>query len=171
MASLLWNRTNIADHQCMSGVLTGIDGFWTWRMSAYWRIASLLSLWAVFMLMGPLGWLFAPIAGVRSLLSMVQTGLNIRLGRMAPLEKQTRFDWALVGAVFAGAYFAAGVAQFGGTGLTPAVVVPMLLPFSLLQIRMAGRSLEAAVVAEMRPAAITRLEEYRRTERGELKAA
>lgn len=140
-------------------------------MSAYWRIASLLSLWAVFMLMGPLGWLFAPLAAVRSVLSFAQTGLNVRLGRKVPLEKQNRVDWALVAAVFAGAYLAAGVSELGGRGLSPVLLLPMLLPFSVLQVRMAARSFDAALVADMRPAAIARLEEYRRAERGELRAA
>ncbi len=155
----------------MARSLAAVDSFWDWRMSGYWRVGSLISLWAVFMLMGPLGWLFAPIAGVRSVLSFAQAGLNVRLGRRVPLEKQTRLDWLLVGGVFAGAYFAAGVSQFTGSGLSPQLVVPMLLPFSLLQVRMAARSFDAAIVAEMRPAAITRLEEYRRAERGELRAA
>ena len=140
-------------------------------MSAYWRIASLVSLWAVVLLMAPLGWLFAPLAGVRTALSFAQTGMNLRLGRRAPLEKQTRIDWLLVGGVFVGAYFAAGVSHFAGTGLTTVLVVPMLLPFSLLQVRMAARSFDAALLDEMRPAAIVRLEEYRRAERGELRAA
>lgn len=140
-------------------------------MSAYWRVGSLLSLWAVVLLMGPLGWLFAPLAGLRTVLSFGQTGLNLRLGRRVPLEEQTKFDWLLVGGVFVGAYFAAGVSHFTGNGVTTTLLVPMLLPFSMLQVRMAARSFEAAVIEEMRPAAIIRLEEFRRAERGELRAA
>lgn len=161
----------MVDHQCMARPLALVDGFWDWRMSAYWRIGSLLSLWAFVLLMGPLGWLFAPLTVFRSVLSFAQTGLNVRLGRRVPLEQQTRLDWLLVAGIFAGAYYAAGVSHFTGDGITTTLLVPMLLPFSLLQVRMTTRSLEAAVVADMRPAAIVRLEEYRRAERGELRAA
>lgn len=140
-------------------------------MSAYWRIGSLVSLWVAVLLMGPLGWAFAPLAALRTGLSLLQTGLNLRLGRIAPLEHQTRFDWLLVGGVFVGAYFAAGVSTFTGSGLSTSLLIPMLMPFSLLQLRMTARSFDAATIQEMRPASLVRLEDYRRAERGELRAA
>jgi hypothetical protein len=130
-----------------------------------------VSLWCVFLFMGPLGWLFAPVAAVRTLLSLAQTVLNVRLGRNLPLDTQTRLDWALVGAVFAGAYLAAGVTEFSEASLSPLLMIPMLLPFSILQVRMVSRSMRAAVVADFRPATLARLDDYRRLERGEPRAA
>jgi hypothetical protein len=121
--------------------------------------------------MGPLGWLFAPVAVVRTALSLVQSVLNVRLGRRLPLDRQDRLDWLMVAGVFAGAYFAAGVSHFSGSGISPFTVLPMLVPFSILQMRMVARSRRAALVAEMRPATLARLEEYRRLDRGELRAA
>ncbi len=171
MFSLLWSFRSAVDHEVVRSALNLVDRWWDWRISAYWRAGSLVSLWAVVLLMGPLGWLFMPLTVIRSVLSFAQTGLNVRLGRAVPLEKQTRFDWALVGGVFAGAYLAAGVSHFTGSGITAPLLVPMLLPFSLLQVRMTARSLNAATIAELRPAALIRLEEHSRPERGELRAA
>lgn len=148
-----------------------VESRWNWRLSAQCRIASLLSLWGAVLLMGPLGWLFAPVAGVRTVLSLAQSLLNVRLGRRLPLDHQDRLDWLMVGGVFTGAYFAAGVSHFSGAGISPFTLLPMLVPFSILQLRMVARSRRAALVAEMRPATLVRLEDYRRLERGELGAA
>ncbi|MGE3076105.1 MAG: hypothetical protein AB7N24_09510 [Dehalococcoidia bacterium] len=148
-----------------------LESYWTWRLSAHFRLGSLFGLWAVLMFMGPLGWLFMPIAAVRSALSFAQTFLNIRLGREVPLDKQTRFDWVLVGGIFAGAYLAVGLGHLIGNMQSPVLFVPLLLPFSVLQARMTMRSYRAAQIAESRPATILRLEDYRRAERGELRAA
>ena len=148
-----------------------VESRWNWRLSAQCRIASLLSLWGAVLLMGPLGWLFAPVAAIRTGLSLAQTVLNVRLGRSLPLDDQDRLDWLMVAGVFAGAYFAAGVSHFSGAGISPFTLLPMLVPFSVLQMRMVTRSRRAALVAEMRPASLVRLEDYRRLERGELRAA
>lgn len=148
-----------------------VESRWNWRLSAHCRVASLLSLWGAVLLMGPLGWLFAPVTGVRTFLSLAQTVLNVRLGRSHPLDRQDRLDWGLVGGVFVGAYFAAGVSHLSGAGLSPLLLVPMLVPFSVLQVRMVTRSRQAALVADLRPATLVRLEEYRRLERGDLRAA
>ena len=123
------------------------------------------------MFMGPLGWLFMPIAGVRSALSFVQAFLNVRLGRHVPLEKQTRLDWVLVAAIVAAAYLAVGLGHLIGDMHAPILFVPLLVPFSVLQGRMTMRSYRAAQIAETRPATIVRLDEFRRAERGDLRAA
>ena len=130
-----------------------------------------MALWGVVLFMGPLGWLLAPAAVFRSGLSFVQTFLNVRLGKRSPLESQTRLDWILVGAIVAAAYFAAGVGQYTGDTRSAWLFLPMLLPFSALQARMVRRSLLAAAVDELRPATLIRLDEYRRAEPGELRAA
>lgn len=160
-----------ADFQCVGKVVGTVESHWTWRLSARCRIASLLSLWGAVLLMGPLGWLFAPVAAIRTVLSLAQSVLNVRLGRRLPLERQDRLDWLMVAGVFAGAYFAAGVSHFSGAGISPFTVLPMLVPFSILQMRMVARSRHAALVADMRPATLVRLEDYRRLERGEPRAA
>lgn len=160
-----------ADLHGVGTVVRAVESRWNWRLSAQCRVASLLSLWGAVVLMGPLGWLFAPAAAIRTVLSLGQTFLNVRLGRASPLDRQDRLDWLLVGAVFAGAYFAAGVSHFSGEGLSPFLLFPMLLPFSILQLRMVARSRQAALVSEMRPATLLRLEDYRRHERGEPRAA
>ncbi len=148
-----------------------MESYWNWRISAWFRVGSLVSLWLLAMLMGPLSWLWAPLAAVRTVISLAQTLLNVRLGRQAPLERPNRLDWALIGGVFAGAYLAAGVTHFTGASLSFALLVPMLVPFSALQARMVARSFDAAIIAEMRPVTLVRLEDYRRLERGELRAA
>ena len=52
--------------------------------------------------------LCAPVAAIRTVLSLAQSVLNVRLGRRLPLDHQDRLDWLMVGGVFTGAYFAAG---------------------------------------------------------------
>ena len=155
----------------MTAQLRTIETHWNWRVSAHCRIASLLALWAVLLFMGPLGWLFAPIAAVRSMLSFAQAFLNVRLGKRTPLERQTRLDWALVGAIFAAAYLAVGIGHLIGDMQSPVLFIPLLAPFSVLQARMTARSLRAAAIDDSRPATIVRLEDYRRAEPGELRAA
>lgn len=123
------------------------------------------------MFMGPLGWLFVPVTAVRSVLSFGQAFLNVRLGKKFPVEAQNRVDWALVGGVFAGAYVAVGIGHVMGTMSSPVLYVPLLLPFSVLQGRMTLRSYRAAELATAREAVVIRLEDYRRAERGEVRAA
>ncbi len=123
------------------------------------------------MFMGPLGWLFVPLTVVRSVASFAQAFLNVRLGRKCPVEPQTRADWMLVGGVFAGAYLAVGMGHLMGTMESPVLFVPLLLPFSVLQARMTLRSYRAAEIATAREAVVPRLEDYRRAEPGELRAA
>lgn len=123
------------------------------------------------MFMAQLGWLFAPVAAARSVLSFAQTFLNIRLGRLDPLERQDRVDWALVGAVIAAAYVAAGIGQYTGDMSHPGLYVPLLVPFTVLQARMTLRSYRAAQLQELRPATLVRLDDYRRAVPGELRAA
>ncbi len=155
----------------VTAALRSLETRWDWRLSAHCRVGSLASLWLIALLAGPLAWLFAPLAAVRMVLSLAQTLLNVRLGRTSPLESQTAADWLLVAGGFAGAYIAAGVTQFTATPPSAPLLAPMLIPFSILQIRMVSRSHRAALVAELRPATLLRLEDYRRLDRGELRAA
>lgn len=151
--------------------LARAESHWNWRLSAHCRIGSLAALWAVLLLMAPLGWILAPIAVVRTALSFVQTFLNVRLGKREPIETQTRFDWAMVACIFVAAYFAAGVGQVTGDTSQWWLYVPLLAPFTALQARMVARSYAAADLEEFRPATLVRLDDYRRAEPGELRAA
>jgi hypothetical protein len=154
-----------ADSEDVARVFQEVDRYWNWRVSAHFRIGSLASAWLLLALMPVVGWLVAPLAVLRSGASFVQTGLNIRLGRHVPVAKADRWDWGLVGSVFVLAYVAAGVSY--ATGMphySPMLMAPLLLPFSVLQVRMVRRSFEAHGVVEARPAALVRLEDYRRGE-------
>jgi hypothetical protein len=153
----------------MTAVLRHIDRHWDWRLSARLRIASLASAWALVLLMPVLGWLLFPLTAIRSAASFVQAGLNVRLGRHIPVGRPDRLDWALIASIFALAYLAAGIAYF--TGASPhsmPFVAPLLLPFTALQLRMVGRSWRAQAGIDARPAAVVRLEDFRR---GELREA
>jgi hypothetical protein len=116
---------------------------WNWRLSAHFRVASLASAWGLVFLSGILGPLVAPLAAVRFCFSMLQTWLNVRLGRAQPVEKQDRTDWVFVACVFAGAYAAIGIGHLTGQMYAPVTFLPMLIPFSALQVRMALRSYRA----------------------------
>ena len=111
-----------------------------------------------------LGWLLLPLMVVRTGLSLVQSFLNIRLGRRFPVGRTTRSDWGLMASVFAGAYIGAGIGQFSGSMESPLLFLPMLLPFSVLQLRMAVRAYRANQRARVARAAIVRLTPFARAE-------
>jgi hypothetical protein len=147
----------------MAAVLRRIDRHWDWRLSAHFRIGSLASAWLLVLLMPVLGWLLVPLGVFRSAASLVQSALNIRLGRHVPVSRQDRWDWALLGAIFALAYVAAGISYTTGMpNYSLPLVLPLLVPFSALQLRMVTRSFAAHSAMAARPAAVLRLEDYRR---------
>lgn len=117
--------------------------WWNWRISAHCRLASLASAWAIVALSGVLGPLLIPITGARFVASLAQTWLNIRLGKAQPVASQDRIDYALIGLVFVGAYVAVGIGHLTGSMTSPVVYLPMLVPFSLLQVRMTRRAYQA----------------------------
>lgn len=102
-----------------------------------------MSLWLVVFLMGELGVLLMPLVAMRTLASFAQTGLNIRLGRRIPVERQTKLDWWLVAGIFAGGEVAAVMANASGNMHSPLLYLPMLLPFTVLQFRMTSRAFAA----------------------------
>ncbi len=116
---------------------------WNWRLSGHCRAASLASAWVIVMLSGLLGPLLMPLAAIRFVASAIQSWLNIRLGRRNPVCKQTRGDYVLIGLIFAGAYLSVGLGHFTGNMTSPVLYVPMLVPFSVLQVRMTVRSYRA----------------------------
>ncbi len=149
----------------MAPFFRSIDRYWDWQLSARFRIGSLASAWALILLMPVLGWIVLPLSVIRSAASFLQAGLNIRLGRHVPVSKQDRWDWALIASIFALAYLGAGVSYATGmSNYSWQFVLPLLLPFTALQWRMVGRSQVAHRSMEARPAAILRVEDYRRAE-------
>lgn len=153
----------------MAPVFRRIDRYWDWQVSARFRIGSLVSAWMLILLMPVLGWIVLPLSVFRSATSFLQAGLNIRLGKHAPVGKQNRWDWALIAAIFALAYVGAGVSYATGmSNMSWQLVMPLLLPFTALQLRMVSRSNVAHRNMEARPAAVLRLEDYRRGELREL---
>ena len=147
----------------MATVFRRIDRYWDWQLSAKFRIGSLASAWALILLMPVLGWIVLPLSVIRSATSFVQAGLNIRLGKHAPVSRQDRWDWALIASIFALAYVGVGVSYATGmSNYSWQLVVPLLVPFTALQWRMVGRSFVAHQNMEARPVAVLRLEDYQR---------
>ena len=147
----------------MTDRLKLLESRWNWRFSAHCRIASLLALWFVVMAMGSLGVLLLPLAAVRTVASFGQTALNVRLGKHIPVQKQSRLDWLLIVSIFVGAEGAAVAANITGNMHSPLLYLPMLLPFTLLQARMTGRSF-AAHDQHTASKVVIRLEKFQRTE-------
>jgi len=116
---------------------------WDWRISGHFRVASLISAWILVLFSGVLGPILAPLAAIRFVFSGGQTWLNIRLGRRNPVDRQTRLDWFMVTLIFAGAYVAVGIGHVVGDLTAPVNYVPMLIPFTVLQVRLARRSYKA----------------------------
>lgn len=105
-----------------------------------------------------------PLAAIRTGASLVQTALNIRLGRKIPVAQQTKLDWALVASIFVGAEIAAIYGHFSGNLQSPLIYLPMLLPFSVLQWRMTTRSFAAYETQRAAKVVAFRLEKFQRTE-------
>jgi len=148
----------------VTGFGRALENKWNWRLSADCRLGSLTSAWLLIFLAPMLGWLLVPLMVVRTGLSLLQSFLNIRLGRSFPIGRATRSDWGLMACVFAGAYIGAGIARFSGDMQSPLLFLPMLLPFSVLQLRMAVRSYRAHQCARAARTAIVRLTPFARAE-------
>lgn len=141
-----------------------LESHWNWRYSAHCRVASLVTLWVVIFAMGSLGVLMIPLAATRTVASFGQTALNVRLGRQVPVEKQSKLDWLLVVAIFVGAEGAAVAASVTGNMHSPLLYLPMLIPFTVLQIRMTNRSFAAHDQQRAAKVLAFRLEKFQRTE-------
>lgn len=126
--------------------------WWTWRRSAKWRRAWLAFAWVLVLCRGAFGPAALPLAAVRTTGSLVQFGWNLRLGRKQPLPPPGFRDWLLVALTLAGAagYSVVSQAQPAGwSWLGFAAGLALLIPYSLVQLRMAERSLRAEIVAGM----------------------
>ena len=128
----------------MQPLLTAIARRWDWRLSARVRLVSLGSVW--FLVFGSS--LLAPVLPVLGILRMafsgVQLFLNQKLARRQPIAGRDRYDWGLLLVAFAGSVAAASVARAtGDPEQTPLLLLPVLVPYSGLQLRSFRRSLHA----------------------------
>jgi hypothetical protein len=139
-----------------------IDERWDWRLSGHCRMASLGSVWVLAFAMGGPARVILPFTILRSVASVLQSVLNIRLGRVQPVGSPARFDWLLMGSIFAAAYAVAGLHQYGHVALSAVVLLPMLVPFSVLQARMCLRSYRTPRRRTPTQAAVIRLERFSR---------
>jgi hypothetical protein len=134
-----------------------VPAWWTWRRSARVRAIWLAAAWVLVLAAGWLGPLVWPLAIARFAGSTVQTVLNVRLGKQAPLGRAPRIDWVLVGSMVACTYAVAIASNAGVSFTTTMLLLPPLVPFTLLQLRMGRRSLRAYRTEEARAAALQRM--------------
>lgn len=125
-------------------------GAWDWAVSARVRLWSLVATWAMVFAGGLLGPLSLPVVALRLAATPVQCVLNGRLNRRVPLEKRDRWDWALLGLAFLASCGVSAVANEPGqvvpTDVNPLLLLPVLLPYSAIQLRTNARC-RAAVSA------------------------
>ncbi len=116
--------------------------WWDWRLSGHFRLLSLSSVWAL-VFFGALAGPLLPLLGLfRMVFGTAQLGLNHILARNSPLAGRDRADWALLGLALAGSMTAAALAQANGSH-APVFFLPVLLPYTALQLRTFRRSIEA----------------------------
>ena len=84
------------------------------------------------------------------------------LGRRAPAGSPTRFDWLLVAAVVAAAEVIAYISGPSGAIDHPALILPLLVPFTALQLRMTHRALVWNRRYEAGSAAVLRFDDFAR---------
>ncbi len=145
----------------MTATQIWLDEHWNWRVSGHCRVVSLVSVWLLAFMTGA-GWLLIPLAVLRTVASALQSVFNIRLGRAQPIAGTDRYDWMLIAAIFAAGEVLAGLRQYQHLQITVLTLLPLLLPFSVLQARMCLRSYRAPVVTSPVTATIIRMERFSR---------
>lgn len=145
----------------MTTTRTWLDEHWNWRISGHCRVASLASVWLLAFLSGA-GWLLLPLAALRTVASVLQSVFNIRLGRAHPIGHADRYDWTLIALIFLTAEVLAGLRQYQHLQISPVTLLPMLLPFTALQLRLCVRSYRAPRQPSPVQATIIRMERYSR---------
>lgn len=148
-----------ANHGGMTLPLQRFESRWDWKLSARLRMGTLLSTWVLVALAAPLAWIVVPLFALRTAASTVQSFLNIRLGRRHSIDRPTRVDWVLVASIFVLAEAAAFITR-SPEALPFAWMAAMLAPYTLLQLRMYGRSRAAYRHSIAHEASIIRLERY-----------
>jgi len=101
----------------------------------------------VLVFMAPLlGPLLAPLAVLRFAASSVQLYLNTTLGRRQPVGRRDWMDWTWLGLALGGSIAAAAVDDAYQTGYTWWLLLPVIVPFSMIQLRMGLRCYRAGAV-------------------------
>lgn len=102
-------------------------------------MASTGSVWVLVFLAPLLGPLLAPLTVLRFAASTAQMYLNATLGRSQPLGRRDRVDWTLLLVALAGSTAAAAIDEAYHTGYAWWVLLPVLVPFTLIHLRTARR--------------------------------
>jgi hypothetical protein len=127
----------------VAAILPLVVEAWDWRVSAFARLASLAATWLVFAVPVEPAWLLVAVSVLRFGSSPVQLWLNTRLGRNDPLEPRDRLDWALFALLIAAVLIVSAMTHGESGPAHGLVLVPALVPFSLIQLRQCRRSLRA----------------------------
>ena len=100
------------------------------------------AVWVLVFCASVLGPLLPVLGALRMLAGGAQLGLNHALARRMPIAGRDRVDWVLLGFAFAGSVLSATLVEVTGSTM-PLFVLPLLIPYSGLQIRSYRRSLDA----------------------------
>jgi hypothetical protein len=114
---------------------------WDWRLSAHVRLASLATLWLGILVAPGLGPLLVPLVVARSLASLVQLFHNRQLAKRETAPRRDRLDYAIFGLAFLGSMLSAVIRDAHPATAHALLVLPALVPFSVLQLRTCRRSL------------------------------
>ena len=128
---------------------------WDWRLSARVRLASLGSVWLLLFASSLVAPVLPMIGALRMAFSGLQLVLNRNLARRLPIAPRDRYDWGLLLLAFAGSVAAASVARATAGGYSSLLLLPVLIPYSGLQLRSFQRSLDAHRKGEARSGALT----------------
>lgn len=125
-------------------------------MSARVRLASLVATWVMLFAGGLLGPLSLPVVALRLAATPVQCVLNGRLNRRVPLARRDGWDWALLGVAFlascgVSALFAEPGRVVVPTEVNPLLLLPVLLPYSAIQLRTNARCWSALAALRATP--------------------
>ena len=137
-----------------------IPHWWTWKLSARCRLASLVTLWVSLAFLGESGVIVVGLVAARTVASFGQTWLNIGLGRREPLSPARRLDFALTVLTAVGAYFAAIGHQEWDIPISLALLLPAVVPMTVLQVLMVRRAQVQQRTVEARHLAMTRIVEF-----------
>lgn len=153
------------DWNTVDRVVGPIPNWWNWRLSAGCRTISVITLWlSLAFAATPGGMMLAVFVG-RTVLSLLQTWLNIALGRKEPLAPARRMDFALTALTVAGVYFAAITNQFWGATISLPLLLPALVPLTVLQLLMARRAQRQHRTVQARALAMGRIVQFSRRSR------
>jgi hypothetical protein len=107
------------------------------------RLLSLMMVWALVVCGSLMTPVLPVLGGARMAFGGSQLLLNHRLARRTPIAGRDRYDWALLGLALLGSIGAAAAAKALAGEMTLPLLLPVLLPYSAIQLRSFRRSLDA----------------------------